>query len=110
MPSFPRAIIRGISVATNGMLSSIAERSADAQSITSIVATGCPPEIAMIRFASLPITPVCTIPPTTMKRHMKNNSVGHSTSAMTVSTSCFPITSITAAAVSATTQESIPRY
>ncbi|KAF5028427.1 hypothetical protein DSECCO2_659180 [anaerobic digester metagenome] len=69
----------GIIVATKGMLSKIADRSAEIHRIISMVKINLPAVAPMIMLASSVITPVASKAPTTTKSPIKKSSVGHST-------------------------------
>src|SRR5207244_8611682 len=72
-------LIIGIMVATNGILSTKAERIAELQRMASVVRWKLPP-VAESRYSAIVlITPAASKPWTRTKRPMKNISVDHST-------------------------------
>lgn len=79
MPAPSMASRIGIMVATNGMLSSTEEITADATSKMIMVNSTSSPVKSMSAFASMSMVPVSTMPPTMMNRPQKNVSVVHST-------------------------------
>ena len=97
----------GIIVATNGMLSRMAERSADAHRMTSIMSMTSPPVTLMMAWPSISMTPVCSMPPTTMKSPKKKPMVPHSMPSMATSRSRPEMRVMMAAAVRAMTEVSM---
>ena len=95
-------------VATNGMLSSTEEITADATSKMIMVNSTSSPVKSISAFASMSMVPVSTMPPTMMNKPQKNVSVVHSTCSNACGTSTREMSMMTAAAVRATTDDSIP--
>ena len=65
----------GTMVAEKGILSMKAEATADTQMMMATMIFASPPETFSIQFAINVRTPVCSRPPTTMKRPMKKSRV-----------------------------------
>ena len=78
-PRLPIWCIRGIMVATKGMLSTKAEAIAENHKINIPVMVKLPAVAVNAHCAMLLIKPVSIRPPTTMKSPMKKKMVGHST-------------------------------
>ena len=72
--------ITGIMVATNGMLSMIADRMAETHSIARPRSCMSPPLIPISQSARILSRPACSTPATTMNRPTKKKIVIHSTS------------------------------
>ena len=73
-------LISGIIVATNGMLSTTAEATAEIHMMASAVTARSPPVVSRTHPARMASTPACSMPCTTMNRPMKKKIVTHSTS------------------------------
>src|SRR5690606_27013309 len=96
----------GLSVATNGMLSTIAETTADPNSSPIVVSSGCPAVASTAALDTCSMTPVWTSAPTMTNSPAKNTSVGHSTSASDCSVVTLVKATSTPAPSSATTDGS----
>lgn len=68
-------LITGIIVAANGMLSTKAEAKADTHKMMATMIIIFPPLISPMKLATLIRIPVCSKPPTTINKPIKNNSV-----------------------------------
>lgn len=106
IPLFPMARIRGMRVATKGMLSRKAEMRAENHRMMTSVRARLPWVADMSQSARSWITPVSCKPPTTTNRPVKKRMVVHSTPATVSSRSCRPMSSMMAAAVRAMVQDS----